>query len=636
MSAFDYLDSLPPPTGFVDLLEKKNPVCERNDEEKDPSLSFAYSRAKVDVSKLKAKINKLKPEDWDLIAERENVMIQRPAHDKWGVKKLIFTFCDDFLQKVYDLPLSQNEEWRQHILPIYDAIGVDEKYIVRSLLASMPPGMSIPIHHDTGYWVKHTHRIHVAVDTNINEVDFLVGPTENAMRRVIFDEGNIIELNNQAKHAVSNRMTNKYRTHLIFDYVDPNYLHPIDKTPLHRTLLEKGTKVNQTRRSIDLDVHSGSRPSPSFIIIGAQKSGTTSLFEMIMQHPLAAKGIRRESHFFDWNWQSNLKKSSEQLEYYRRFYPSKLLHDNPSLITGESTPSYMLHHQDTINRIKSVCPWAVLLIMLRDPVERAYSQYQMCIDTKGTTGQQKTRGKSVYRNKSFKEAIIQEIDELNSMGVCADALLGEFDIYNHSNNNNNNNNSSSSNNINNNSSSISNVSEVERIFMNYLSKCPMGHGGHSLVARGLYVLLLLPWLRMYSAGVDENNMNHNNENILYRSSQLMILSIDAIKHNKISSLGLEKQQQQQQQRQQERGEDGHITTNLSNIPTVIDTMHQVYSFIGLPMYEIAEQDASAKNTRDYSHDPIDEDCRLMLQEYYQPYNVLLMKVLKCNISWAQY
>ena len=116
----------------------------------------------------------------------------------------------------------------------------------------------------------------------------------------------------------------------------------------------------------------------------------------------------------------------------------------------------------------------------------------------------------------------------------------------------------------------------------------------------------------------------------------MILSIDAIKHNKISSLGLEKQQQQQQQRQQERGEDGHITTNLSNIPPVIDTMHQVYSFIGLPMYEIAEQDASAKNTRDYSHDPIDEDCRLMLQEYYQPYNVLLMKVLKCNISWAQY
>ena len=618
MSSFDYLDSLPPPTGYVDLLEKKNPVCERNDEEKDPSLSFAFSRGKVDVSKLKEKISRLKPEDWDIISEKENVMIQRPAHDKWGVKKIIFTFCDDFLQKVYDLPLSQNEEWRQYLLPIYNTINVDEKYIVRSLLASMPPGMSIPIHHDTGYWVKHTHRIHVAIDTNINEVDFFVGPTDNAMRRVIFDEGNIIELNNQAKHSVCNRMTDKYRTHLIFDYVDSNYTHPIDKTIFNRILLKKGTRVNQTRRSIDLDIHSGTRQSPSFIIIGAQKSGTTSLFEMIMQHPLAAKGIRRESHFFDWNWPNNLIKVSDQLNYYRKFYPSKLLHDNPSLISGESTPSYMLHHQHTISRIKSVCPWALLFVILRDPVERAYSQYQMCIDKTGTQGQQRTRGQSIYRNITFKEAILQEIEELNNMGVCADELLGEFDIYNNNNNDNDNNNHNNS----------SNISNVERIFMNYLLKCPSGHGGHSLVARGLYILLLLPWLRAYGEGVRESN---DNKNILFQSSQLMVLSIDAIKKKK-----MKKTDEQEPITVEENINNSSDNSSNNSNTTVIDTMHQVYSFIGLPMYEIEEKETTPKNTRDYRHDPIDDESRRLLQDYYQPYNMLLMKILKCDISWAHY
>jgi len=60
----------------------------------------------------------------------------------------------------------------------------------------MPPDMEIPVHHDTGLWVKHTHRIHVAIDTGA-DVDFLVGPTEDAMVRLLFDEGRIVELNNQ-------------------------------------------------------------------------------------------------------------------------------------------------------------------------------------------------------------------------------------------------------------------------------------------------------------------------------------------------------------------------------------------------------------------------------------------------------
>lgn len=42
--------------------------------------------------------------------------------------------------------------------------------MVRCLLASMPPGCVIPVHHDTGHWVKHSHRVHVAIVTDVAEV----------------------------------------------------------------------------------------------------------------------------------------------------------------------------------------------------------------------------------------------------------------------------------------------------------------------------------------------------------------------------------------------------------------------------------------------------------------------------------
>ena len=63
------------------------------------------------------------------------------------------------------------------------------------------------------------------------------------------DEGRIIELNNQAKHAVYNNTTNIHRIHLIFDYIEPDYM--INRYP-RRVLLKSGDRVNQTRRSIDL------------------------------------------------------------------------------------------------------------------------------------------------------------------------------------------------------------------------------------------------------------------------------------------------------------------------------------------------------------------------------------------------
>jgi hypothetical protein len=83
----------------------------------------------------------------------------------------------------------------------------------------------------------------------------------------LFDEGRIVELNNQAKHSVVNNMTDTHRVHLIFDYVDD---HPIKQ----RFQLAPGEVIYQTRRSVDLAreaaLPDARRKAPTFVIIGAQ------------------------------------------------------------------------------------------------------------------------------------------------------------------------------------------------------------------------------------------------------------------------------------------------------------------------------------------------------------------------------
>ena len=551
-----------PPVGFVDLRDKAlGPVCERpeaalmavqhalNDTLSNTALLstsryFAFTRAVVDVSAFKKLLATLPADAWDdEKAHEENVKLTRPAHDAWGIKKIVFTFCDDFLQKVLDLPFSQQPKWREVLLPIYKAIGIPEHRIVRSLLASMPPGMSIPVHHDTGYWVKHTHRLHVAIESG-EGVDFFVGPTNESLLRYSFSEGRIVELNNQAKHAVTNGMTDKWRVHLIFDYVDSDY--PIQS----RYVLQPGEVVHQTRRSIDLKREVGSRPTPSFLIIGAQKSGTTSLYEHICQHPLVLKGKRRETHYFDWRWNNKIDISDGQrhLECYLNFYEQQTLHKHPSLISGESTPSYLLHSDIVIDRVKRVCPWVKLLVILRDPVERAYSQYQMCIDSNGTEEQLKVRGMSSYIGKSFEQIVAEEIRELKEVhGVCA-ATLGD--------------------------------GSATKGFSLFLSTRPLTHGGHSIVARGLYYLQLLPWLQAFD------------------SNQIAIYSISDLKGDK---------------------------------KQVQSDMDKVFSFIGVPPHEI--EDLDAKNTRNYISNPMTLEVKERLRAFYEPFNKKLCELLQKDFMW---
>jgi hypothetical protein len=89
------------------------------------------------------------------------------------------------------------------------------------------------------------------------------------------------------------------------------------------------------------------------------------------------RGVRRETHCFDWRWNKDLKTIKEQKEYYMKFFNGEALFKYPSLLTGESTPSYLLHSDIVIPRFISIAPTCKVLVTLRNPVDRAYSQFQV-------------------------------------------------------------------------------------------------------------------------------------------------------------------------------------------------------------------------------------------------------------------
>jgi len=111
-----------------------------------------------------------------------------------------------------------------------------------------------------------------------------------------------------------------------------------------------------------------------------------------------------------------------------------------------------------IPRLLSVCPWAKILIILRNPTERAYSQYQMTQDPSGTPEQLRLRGMSAYAGRSFADIVEQEIAVLEAAGI----------------------------------SPLTTDADFARLCLQPIQH--ISHGGHSIVLRGLYALQLRPWL----------------------------------------------------------------------------------------------------------------------------------------------
>ena len=108
---------------------------------------------------------------------------------------------------------------------------------------------------------------------------------------------------------------------------------------------------------------------PDFLIIGAQKAGTTFLYYLLCQHPYVAPTSEKELHFFD------SQKFNKGEGWYRSNFPPPTSENGHKVITGEASP-YYLYHPLAARRAAQVVPHARLIVLLRNPVDRAYSDYQ--------------------------------------------------------------------------------------------------------------------------------------------------------------------------------------------------------------------------------------------------------------------
>ena len=105
------------------------------------------------------------------------------------------------------------------------------------------------------------------------------------------------------------------------------------------------------------------RQLPDFIIIGTQRGGTTSLYRYLVEHPRIGSAYRKEVHFFDRYYDRGM-------DWYLAHFPMR----GEFPVVGEASP-YYLFHPSVPSRVKAAVPAARFIALLRNPIDRAYSQY---------------------------------------------------------------------------------------------------------------------------------------------------------------------------------------------------------------------------------------------------------------------
>lgn len=131
------------------------------------------------------------------------------------------------------------------------------------------------------------------------------------------------------------------------------------------------------------------RQLPDFIVLGTQRGGTTSLYRYLTEHPDVGPAFRKEVHFFERHYEKGL-------DWYLAHFPMR----GEFPVVGEASPNY-LFHPDVPERVRQVVPHAKFIVLLRNPIDRAYSHYNMNV-------------KKGFEQFSFEDAVDKERERLSS------------------------------------------------------------------------------------------------------------------------------------------------------------------------------------------------------------------------------
>jgi hypothetical protein len=130
---------------------------------------------------------------------------------------------------------------------------------------------------------------------------------------------------------------------------------------------------------------SDSMTMPNFLLLGTMKAGTTSLYYQLKQHPQIYMSPVKAPDFFaieGRKWDFNGPKGQDTANYWTSKHKATTLEEfcalfkgvSDEIAIGEASPSY-LYRPEAPSRIKHYIPEAKLIAMLRNPADRAYSQY---------------------------------------------------------------------------------------------------------------------------------------------------------------------------------------------------------------------------------------------------------------------
>ncbi|MDY6937183.1 MAG: sulfotransferase [Cyanobacteriota bacterium] len=185
---------------------------------------------------------------------------------------------------------------------------------------------------------------------------------------------------------------------------------------------------------------------PNFLIIGVQKAGTSSIYHYLKQHPQVYMSPVKETNFFERDWENAGAEACSRKKngIYTFAQYSQLFEDvTDEIAIGEASPNYLFHYEKSAQLIQKYLPDVKLIAILRNPIDRAYSDYLMhvrdCIGKPQPFAKhiQKSKTSFTIRKGLYYEGIKHYLDRFGSDRVqvylyedlCRDSVKFMQDMY---------------------------------------------------------------------------------------------------------------------------------------------------------------------------------------------------------------